>query len=232
MRFQIPTVLCSAAIAVTGCAAWAGCGGSDDTINGTPHGGLDGSIEGAANGVDSGANADGSGANVDGAVTDASNSDAGDAGGLQLSLPCGPSKCPLPSEVCCVFGGPNGAGAVFSCADGDCSALFDGGFDAGAQNPKGGLDLAQLKCEGQANCAAGSICCAQLISSAGKNDIVTSACVVGKTCGDAGPSAQLCDPAAAVTGCPASGALSTCSSNNIASWELPPPFATCGGVTN
>jgi hypothetical protein len=83
-----------------------------------------------------------------------------------------------------------------------------------------------LKCTGQANCAAGSICCVSPTMTG-----AASACVVGTTCG--ANSAQLCDPGAAPTGCPADAGMgSACSSANIGDWGLKPPFATCGGKGN
>jgi hypothetical protein len=41
--------------------------------------------------------------------------------------------------------------------------------------------------------------------------------------------AQLCDPQAATTGCPAQD---PCSNKNISDWGLPSSYATCGGQGN
>jgi hypothetical protein len=84
----------------------------------------------------------------------------------------------------------------------------------------GGGDTASLTCSGQANCAAGTVCCVQETPSGTASECKTK-------CAD--NEAQLCDPSAAVSGC-ATGVK--CSNHDIHDWNLPATFATCGGVGN
>ncbi len=231
MRSSFFALSSSAAVVFLGALAWVGCGGSDATLARTG-GDADGSPEGAASSDGSTSNGDDGSSATDGSNGGETDAGAGDGrpGGDQKSLPCGTMTCALPAQVCCLFGRGGGASTKVECAADNCSTLFDdGGFDAGPLNGDGGVNLTQLKCTGQANCAVGSICCVHPVS-AGANDVLVSECLVGATCANAGKSAQLCDPRVAVTGCPASGQLSMCSSTNIGDWGLAPPFATCGGI--
>jgi hypothetical protein len=55
------------------------------------------------------------------------------------------------------------------------------------------------------------------------------------TAGAGAATAQLCDPKAAVSGCPLGdgGAdAGACLSTQIGDWGLPPTYATCGGKGN
>ncbi len=214
-------------------SAWVGCGGSDGTSsligNGDGGGGGDGSTANADSGstppTDSGAQTD-SGAADSGAPKDAGNTtnyDGGGPGGNTTSVPCGNVFCTISTQVCCVESLNNVT--TYSCATGTTCPVPD----AGGGNPP---DVTALKCTGQANCAAGSICCvSQAAGMGGGGNVATSSCVVGTTCGM--NSAQLCDPGATPTGCAVdAGANSTCSSANIGDWGLKPPFATCGGKGN
>ena len=84
-----------------------------------------------------------------------------------------------------------------------------------------GVDTTALKCSGQTNCAAGTVCCVQQVGQNGAASECQASC---------GPKqAQLCAPMATVSGCDAGVA---CSNNNIGDWNLPQTFATCGGKGN
>jgi hypothetical protein len=211
-------------------ATFAACGGSDSSTIGGPGTGDAGAGEGSAatdgsssvdGGGTTGMDSGGIGTNEGGG----GNQDGGPGpGGNVTTLPCGTMSCNIPVQVCCVNQGGGGAPDTYSCATGSCTAGgVDGGADGG--NQQGG-DVTALGCTGQANCAPGSICCI----TQSQQGVTSSSCVVGTTCGQ--NSAQLCDPNASTTGCPATGNRSMCSSNNIGDWGLSPPFATCGGVGN
>ncbi len=164
-----------------------------------------------------------SGGSSSGGATDAApggsggTTDAGGPGGSTTSLACGNTACQIPGQVCCVDR-MNGGVASYACVTGTSCATPDAG--GGNQDPP-----TALACSSAANCAAGTVCCIEQV-----NNTVTSACKA--TC-TGGNSAQLCDPKAANSGCPAdAGALSACSSKDIGEWGLPSTFATCGGRGN
>ena len=120
-------------------------------------------------------------------------------------LACGATTCKIPlSEICCVARA--GGSWTFACV-------------AGATCPStgGGNQPTALKCASAADCSGGTVCC---VTQA--NNQTVSACKTA--CGN--NDAQLCDSAASPTGCAANA---PCSSNKIGDWDLPPPFATCGG---
>ena len=119
---------------------------------------------------------------------------------------CGSTTCAIPAENCCVDH-LNGM-TSYSCAS-VCGAVDAGG------------DTIAMKCSGQANCAAGTVCCVEQVGANGAASQCQPAC---------GPKqAQLCAPMAAVSGCMA-GVM--CSNTNISDWNLPPSYATCGGQGN
>jgi len=210
-------------VGVVGCAmvliGFVACGGAGssaitDTGVGLGDAGGDGSSASAEGGNGNG-NGNGNGSGVDG----------GGPGGNTTSVPCGTATCSLATQVCCVVRS-NGA-TVYQCANGSCSNP-DAGLPTGGNGGGGGGNVTSLKCTAQANCAMGSICCIRQAGGGGQGG-VASECVVGTTC--PGNGAQLCDPSATPTGCPAGGGKDTmCSSNNIGDWGLSAPFATCGGV--
>jgi hypothetical protein len=120
------------------------------------------------------------------------------------TLACGASSCKIPTETCCVARA--GGSFTFSCVTG-----------ARCPSTGGGNQPTALKCANTADCSGGTVCC---VTQA--NNQTVSACK--SACGN--NDAQLCDPAASPTGCPASA---PCSSDKIGDWQLPSPFATCGG---
>jgi hypothetical protein len=150
-----------------------------------------------------------------GAVTDAS------LGGDATSLNCGNASCKLPNEACCFYPVTNPPPPFFAACSsgGSCPTIpADAGYEAGAAT--------EVRCEVQANCGGNTVCCVEAPASGN----VTSHCVSASACNasDGGShSALLCDPAAADAGCGSAGA---CSSANIATWNLPSGFGTCGGV--
>ncbi len=204
-----------------GTMTWLGCGGSNGVstvlIPDTEGGVQDGSAEGSA--------ADGSGmsSNDGGGAL----GDAGGPGGDTTTIPCGGNACSIPAQICCINtggGGSGGANTTYTCATGSCGKVVVDGGDAAAAGGSG--DVTALGCTDTANCAAGSICCIHQPANGG----IVAECTVGATCGN--NAAQLCDPGAVMTGCPASGKNAVCSSKDIGSWGLTPPFATCGGIGN
>jgi len=119
------------------------------------------------------------------------------------TLACGPSACTLPGETCCVAR-TNGTFS-FSCVTGGCPSTG------------GGNRPTALKCASSANCPGGTVCCVVQA-----NNQTVSSCKT--SCGN--NDAQLCDPTASPTECTANA---PCSTNKIGDWDLPSPFATCGG---
>ncbi len=225
------TLLLVGSAMLTSAGAWVGCGGSDatNTLTGDGDGGGDGSTANADSGTvatDSGGGTTDGGAGDAGKTTDGgtTNYDGGGPGGNTTSVPCGFVFCTIATEVCCVE--TRGNASTYACATGTACPIPDAGVGG---NPP---DVTALKCTGQANCVAGSICCvSQVQGMGGGGNVATSACVAGTSC-DAN-SAQLCDPAGMPTGCAGDGgAGSACSSANIGDWGLKPPFATCGGKGN
>lgn len=131
-------------------------------------------------------------------------------GGDTTKIACGATTCPLPAEICCVSEVTGAGDTAFACV-----------AAATCPQPAGGGDTAALKCSGAANCAAGTVCCVRDV-----NGNAASECKA--SCGN--NEAQLCDPKAASTGCPAAD---PCSSKDIRDWgKLPSTFATCGGQGN
>jgi hypothetical protein len=188
-----------------------GCGGATTLLGG------DG---GTSNGSDGGPRGP-TGSVVENGGTTAT-ADAG-PGGTVSSLPCGVATCVLPAETCCV----TGQGTVLSfacvagptCPQGDAGAggSDDGGGPTGDTTMTGdGPGVTALKCSGQANCPAGTVCCATAADTG-----ASSSCVM--QCGRRG--VQLCDPAAATSGCSASEPCATAGASDLG---LPPTFGVCG----
>lgn len=136
-------------------------------------------------------------------VTDASVTDAASEA---RAVRCGTSSCQAPAQSCCVYDPPR-----YACVDGPSCPADDAGNAATA-----------LRCSATADCAPGTVCC--LYETPSRD--LASDCRPGCSAREA----QLCDPAAATSGCaPDAGA---CSSANVSDWGLPPTYATCGGVGN
>lgn len=195
------------------------CGSTGDTS-----GLLDQPLDASSDGSSSTSSGSADGATADGStdpLKDAApggnggTTDAGGPGGTTTSLSCGSTACQIPGQVCCVDRVGAGAASYACFAGTTCPAT-----DAGAADPP-----TALACSSAANCAAGTVCCIEQVQG-----VTTSSCKA--TC--TGPNtAQLCDPKAAVSGCPAdAGATSVCSSKDITDWGLPTTFATCGGRGN
>lgn len=138
-----------------------------------------------------------------GATDGGSSGDAGVTIGDTTTQTCGGAPCTIADHLCCVS---NGA------ADKNCIAKAQTCGAAGA------TDNASLSCSGQANCAPNTKCCIR-VTATGTVSECKATCAAGE--------GQLCDSAAAVTGCSAD---SGCSSENIEKWNLPDTYATCGGV--
>jgi len=203
---------------IVGSGLWLACGGSEggndlltatDTEAGTllvEAGTSDTSTTGndAASGTDTGTTQQDAGG--DGGIDPP---DAG-PGGTTTVIKCGSTTCAIPAQSCCVDQLPNNMTA-YGCAA-SCPGLGGGGG--------GGGDTTALKCSGQANCAAGTVCCVRQV-----NNGATSECKASCT----GNQAQLCDPLAAVSGCTGQ----VCSNGiDFSDWSLPPTYATCGGKGN
>jgi hypothetical protein len=198
--------------------------GSGDASNATDAGGDANSAPDAGNAADAGGDANNAGdAGADamitgtgGPVTDAS------LGGDATSLNCGSTSCHLPNEACCFYPISNPPPPFYAACSsgGSCPTIpADAGYEAGAAT--------EVHCEVQANCGGNTVCCVEAPASGN----VTSHCVSASACNstDAGSrAALLCDMAAADAGCGGAGA---CSSANIATWNLPNGFGTCGGVS-
>ena len=126
-------------------------------------------------------------------------------------------------------GGPIGCGST-SCATGKLCCVYTPAADGGAADylcalpscppATGGQQRADLGCTSTADCAPG-VCCVERPG----NDSVSKCAPM---CNSGSNQVQFCDPNAADSGCPANA---PCSTNNISDWNLPPTFATCGGVT-
>ena len=191
---------------------------SGDANNATGEAGSATDAGGDANGVADASDAGGDAmiTTTGGPVTDAS------LGGDATSLNCGNTSCKLPNEACCLFPITNPPPPFYAACSsgGSCPAIpADAGYDAGAAT--------ELHCEVQANCGGNTVCCIEAPASGN----ITAHCVSASACvaSDAGThSALLCDPALTDAGCGGAGA---CSSTNIATWNLPNGFGTCGGVS-
>lgn len=189
------------------------CGGAAET----------GVTDGADAGGEGGASSDAAGAN-DGArgapgavVADGgTGAEAGAPGGTTSTLLCGSATCLIPTESCCLSS--VNSTFAFACVVGATCPAASGSGDGGGNGQNG--DTASLKCTSAANCAAGTVCCVSA-----PNNGATSECK--PSC--APMDAQLCDPAAATTGC---APAEPCSSRKIDDWGLPPTFGTCGGKGN
>jgi len=202
---------------VLGSGLWLACGGSDGANDALTQPGADGGgvlPEGST--LDTGTGGDAAtGTDASDAGTGQPEAGGGDGGinppdagpgGNTSVITCGSTSCSIPAETCCVDRLGGGMTAY------GCAAVCPG-VDAGA-------DTAALKCSGQANCATGTVCCVRQ----GAGNSAASECKA--SCN--GNEAQLCDLAAAVSGCTGS----TCSKNNIGDWNLPQVYATCGGMGN
>jgi len=124
-------------------------------------------------------------------------------------LEAGPDSCATCTapDLCCVYS--TSQSATYACA-------------VACSPPTGGEQLSELGCTNTADCAdAGDVCC--IWRSSGVNQ---SACL--GVCSVALNQVQLCDPSSGDAGCPSAD---PCSTNNIQDWNLPPTFATCGGLT-
>ncbi len=237
MRFLLLTGLAAS----TAFAFFSGCGSSsspDDAFSASD-GGSDGSSsivpDGASASSDGSSGLDGTASVVDGSpapspdanggrFTDASPmigsdggaADDGGAGGSTAQVPCGTTTCALATDFCCVYQANNGpSDFVFGCATG-----------SGCPQVANANDPTALLCSGAANCAPGSLCC---VSDDGNRVWSECAASCAPPAGGGTATAQLCDPAAAQTGCSTSAA---CSSNKIDDWNLPNGYATCGGMGN
>lgn len=151
-----------------------------------------------------------------GAVLDGGTSAEAGPGGDTGGMTCGAVRCPTSGAICCAYPSQRGDAFSYLCVGGATCPVAD----AGRGDPQ---TPTVLGCTTTSNCAIGTVCCIHTNEQNEGAQSSTSAC--RPTCTD--KEAQLCDPAAATTGCAASA---PCSSENIASWELPPTFATCGGV--
>jgi hypothetical protein len=142
------------------------------------------------------------------AASDATTLDAAADGAPNVQpVTCGQTTCGI-GEACCVYTSVTNDGGLAvstSCAT-QCPA------------PSAGQQLAELGCTSTAECGS-YVCCVHR-----SNNVDVSACA--PTCLSSNNEVQLCDPQAADAGCPPSD---PCSTNNIADWNLPTTFATCGG---
>jgi hypothetical protein len=192
--------------------AWLGCGGSAgnaDLVAPAEDAGADAaSNDGASGGGDASSGGDGAAPAPRGGDGGVNPPDAGPGGSVD-QIACGATSCAIPAQTCCVT--RTNGGAAYGCVSGtSCAPSGGGGGGAGTA----------LKCSASANCPAGRVCCVRQVNNGAASDCQT-------VCGN--KEAQLCDPAAAATGC-APGA--SCSSKNIGDWGLPATYATCGGVGN
>jgi hypothetical protein len=114
-----------------------------------------------------------------------------------------------------------GAGAETGPSDAmasDALAALDGpAVDAGdavdAKDARGGGAFA---CQGIQDCLGVGVCCGSL-SGGGAGSECRATCASGEV--------QVCDPAAAVSGC----GVDTCSAQNASDWGAPQGTGTCGG---
>ena len=142
----------------------------------------------------------------DAATSDASGGGA-DASPAVPSVSCGASAC-TNGDTCCVY----------------TSAANDGGLsvsmtcNAQCPAPNGNQQLATFDCTSTADCGSG-VCCIHR-----QNNVDVSACA--PACNSGNNEVQMCDPLAADAGCAPN---QPCSTANIADWNLPSTFATCGG---
>lgn len=151
--------------------------------------------------------------NSDGTAPDGSPPSEGGPGTSTTELRCGVSTCSIPGQSCCVdFSQGPPQELSFACVNGsDCPAPDSG--------PTAGQPGVSLKCQGAANCQAGTVCCISKIQ-----NTVFARCT--PVCGTG--EAQLCEPNATAPGC--SNVSGSCSSANVESWGLPSSYGTCGGV--
>ena len=189
-----------------------GSGGGDDTGSGGGDAG-----GGGDTGSDTGGGRDAAQdvtlAEGGGTVTDAG------PGGDAAVVNCGTTSCNLPAQTCCFYPIEFPPPPYYSaCANGATCPPLDAGIDAGSAT--------EVKCETEANCVAGNVCC---ITATASGDISAHCEAPGSCVSTAGDkTAYLCDPSAADAGCGDAGA---CSSANIGTWHLPSGFATCGGLS-
>ncbi len=143
------------------------------------------------------------------ASADAVTSDASpDASPLPVQpIACGTTTC-TSGQTCCVYtkAATDGGLTISTSCQAQCPA------------PTGSQHLAELACTGAADCGS-NVCCIHR-----QNNVDISACE--PSCASSNNEVQLCDPQAVDAGCPSS---QPCSTNNIADWNLPATFATCGG---
>lgn len=155
----------------------------------------------------------------DGEVLDGGSPVEAGPGGNGAVMTCGAVSCPTTGAICCAYPPTNGADAGFDylCVGGATCPVGKADDAGGTQTPT------VLACTTGANCAAGTICCVAPNQNNQGAQSHTSTCKASCANGEA----QLCDLNARTAECPASA---PCSAANIASWELPSTFATCGGV--
>ena len=173
---------------------------------GAPFSGVPGGADGSAGVGDAGEAGTSTGptdATPDPAMASDAGADAstGDASGSPGVLRCGPTSCAA-NDTCCVY---VGTASHYECR-------------SACPPPPNGEHLSALKCAGAADCSLGMSCCIEQVGNDNQ-----SACALACTPNQA----QLCDPLAAMSGCAATAA---CSNKNIADWNLPGTYATCGGV--
>ena len=198
-----------------------GCGGSSSSDIVVGDGGPD---SGDANSFSDDGSSD-AGSTSDTGTSDAGTTDGsivadggvgadGGPGGDMTRLACGGASCAIPGVSCCIYQLNNGPpDFAYACVTGTtCPARGGAG------------DSTLLQCAGAANCAAGKVCCVK-----DRAGVVSSSCETTCVAAAGAKTAQLCDPAAATTGCTATA---PCSHDNIGDWGLPNTFATCGGVGN
>jgi hypothetical protein len=179
------------------------------------------SVGGVSATADDAGNADAVGPAVDSGDHGAGD-DAGDSGktaadssaptSSTTELPCGPGlSCTLSSQVCCVNRDQQG-NTSYSCVGSGLECI--------------GPTQTALSCNDSSNCSAGNICCLSDVFT-----VFAAVCLPSSACSNPGSQAQLCDPSAKTSDCPAdAGPASTCSSQNVGrDWDLPSTYGTCGG---
>ena len=195
-------------LALASAAGGAACGGDAFVLGAADGGGGPADASGATDaGVPGPDGSPGPRPGKDGSVQGGDGAVARSDGGAPVPTgACGNLSCAA-VEVCCVYTpGADGGAADYACAlPLTCPA-------AGS-----GQQRAELACTSTADCAP-IVCCIQRLTTGDDRSRCAATCT--------GNEVQFCDPGAADAGCPASA---PCSTNNIADWNLPPTFGTCGG---
>lgn len=200
---RLSTVVVAWVLAMTVVVA---CGGATGSDIATPV------SADASSPTDGGAASDAASTTTGGGADGGVNPPNAGPGGSTSTLNCGSTTCAIPATACCISE-VQGGGVAYACA----TACGDGNVGNGGGNDHEGGDTTTLKCTGASNCAAGTVCCIRQVDNG-----ASSECKASCTRDDA----QLCDPAAATTGC---AATSPCSNSQIRDFGLPKTFGTCGG---